>query len=67
MKPGIAISRPQRVSTRWTTRLTEFVLDQLGHQPVFLDIDIIPGVWTSRRTSRCQHWEGNQNTQVLSE
>ena len=36
---------------------TEFLLDQLSRQPVFMDIDIIPGVWMSRSLSRRQHWE----------
>jgi hypothetical protein len=33
-------------------------MDQLSSQPMFMDIDIIPGVWTSRSLSRRQHWEG---------
>jgi hypothetical protein len=67
MKPGIAISRPQRVSTELTKRVAEFLLEQLGNHQVFWDVDILLGVWDSRRTTRRQHWEGSQNTQVLSE
>lgn len=41
-----------------TRELAEFLLEQLGSQPMFMDIDIIPGVWSSRSRSRRQHWEG---------
>jgi 1,6-anhydro-N-acetylmuramate kinase len=40
-----------------TGRVTEFLLEQLGSQPVFMDIDIIPGAWSSRNMSRRQHWK----------
>jgi hypothetical protein len=55
MKPGIAISRPQRVSIELTKRVAEFLLEQLGNHQVFWDFDILPGVWTSRMTSRRQN------------
>jgi hypothetical protein len=38
--------------------LAEFLLEQLNSQPMFMDIDILPGAWSSRNTSRRQHWEG---------
>jgi hypothetical protein len=38
--------------------LAEFLLEQLSSQPVFMDIDILPGAWSSRNTSRRQYWEG---------
>jgi hypothetical protein len=41
-----------------TRGLGELLLEQLGSQPMFMDIDIIPGVWSSRSRSRRQHWEG---------
>jgi|GEM_PF-3111425 len=41
-----------------TRGLAEFLMDQLSSQPMFMDIDIIPGVWSSRSLSRRQHWEG---------
>ena len=37
--------------------LAEFLLEQFSSQPMFMDIDIIPGVWTLRSLSRRQHWE----------
>jgi len=40
-----------------TRGLAELLLEQLGSQPMFMDIDIIPGVWMSRGLSRRQHWE----------
>jgi hypothetical protein len=52
MKPGIAISRPQRVSIELTKRVAEFLLEQLGNHQVFWDVDILPGVWDARRTTR---------------
>jgi len=41
-----------------TRVLAELLLEQLGSQPMFMDIDIIPGVWSSRSLSRRHHWEG---------
>ncbi len=38
--------------------LAEFLMDQLSSQPIFLDINIIPGVRSSKGLSRRQHWEG---------
>jgi hypothetical protein len=35
--------------------LAEFLMDQLSSQPMFMDIDIIPGVWGARSLSRRQH------------
>ena len=40
-----------------TRGLAEFLMDQLSSQPMFMDIDIITGVWSSRSLSRRQHWE----------
>jgi hypothetical protein len=40
-----------------TGGLAEFLMEQLSSQPMFMDIDIIPGVWTLRSLSRRQHWE----------
>lgn len=40
-----------------TRGLAEFLLKQLSSQPVFMDIDILPGAWYSRNTSWRQHWE----------
>ncbi len=44
-------------SAGWTGGLAEFLMEQLSSQPMFMDIDIIPGAWTSRSMSRRQHWE----------
>jgi hypothetical protein len=41
-----------------TRGLAEFLMDQLSSQPMFMDIDIIPGGWSSRSLSRRQQWEG---------
>jgi hypothetical protein len=41
-----------------TRGFAEFLLEQLSSQPVLMDIDILPGAWSSRNTSRRQHWEG---------
>lgn len=45
-------------SVERTRGLAEFLMDQLSSQPMCRDIDIIPGVWSSRSLSRRQHWEG---------
>jgi hypothetical protein len=44
-------------SVERTRGLVEFLMDQLSSQPMFMDIDIIPGGWSSRSLSRRQHWE----------
>lgn len=44
--------------------LAEFLMDQLSSQPMFMDIDIIPGVWTSRSMSGRQHWEAEPVVEV---
>jgi len=45
-----------------TRGLAEFLMEQLSSQPMFMDIDIIPGVWSSRSLSRRQHWEAEPVT-----
>lgn len=52
MMPKTLTNRLRPANAKWTRRLTEFLLEQLGNQGVFLDIDILPGVWNSRRTPR---------------
>jgi hypothetical protein len=44
-------------SSGQTKGLAEFLLEQLSSQSVFMDIDIIPGVWSLRTSSRHQHSE----------
>jgi|GEM_PF-5009287 len=52
-------SSVRATSSGRTGRLAEFLLEQLSSQPVFMDIDILPGAWHSRNMSMRQHWEGN--------
>ena len=40
-----------------TRGLAGFLMAQLSSQPMCMDIDIIPGVWSSRSLLRRQHWE----------
>jgi len=54
---GAMASYAREGSAGRTWGLAELLLEQLGSQPMFMDIDIIPGVWISRRLSRRQHWE----------
>lgn len=53
MASSVRESNPGR-----TRSLAEFLMEQLSSQPMFMDIDIIPGAWNSRSISRRQHWEG---------
>ena len=62
MMSEIALDHLQQAGRSWTTRLTGFVLEQLGSRQMFMDIDVIPGVWVSRSTSMRQHWAGDRNT-----
>lgn len=50
-------SYAQEDSVGRTRGLAEFLMEQLSSQPMFMDIDIIPGVWMSRSMTRRQHWE----------
>lgn len=62
MMSRIPIDHVPQAGRRWTTRLTGFVLEQLGSYQMFMDIDVIPGAWVSRSTSMRQHWAGERNT-----
>lgn len=57
MKSAILLTYDQEVRARWTKRFADSLLKQLSSQSVFLGIDILPGVWTSWRASRRQHWK----------
>ena len=46
------------VRRSWTTRLAESFLERLNSHQVFMDVDIIPEAWTSRKIASRQHWEG---------
>jgi hypothetical protein len=61
MTSRITFDHIRQARSRWTTRLAEFFLEQLGGHQMFMDIDVIPGVWVSRRISMRQHWAGNPN------
>lgn len=46
------------IGRSWTTRLAEFLLEQLGDHHVFMDVNIIREAWILRRIAMRQHWEG---------
>lgn len=43
------------VRRSWTTRLAESFLERLSSHQVFMDVDIIPEAWTSRKIASRQH------------
>lgn len=54
MMPDITfdhVRRVHRVHMGWTGRLAEFLLSQLSRPQLFMDIDVIRGVWALRSTS----------------
>ena len=57
MTVELSIKHVQQACEGWTKRLTEGFLVQLSSQQMFMDIDVIPGVWSSRSISRRQQWE----------
>lgn len=65
MKSEILMTDDQKVYGRWTRRVTNAFLKHLGSQPVFMDIDVISGVWKSRRASIRNNWEGGSVTKVV--
>lgn len=67
MKSAILVNDDQEAYERWTRRMTNTFLKQLTSQPMFMDIDVISGVWTSRRTSIRNHWEGGAVTKVVDQ
>lgn len=58
----IASDHVRRVRRGWIRRLAEFLLEQFRSHQLFMDIDVIPGVWMSRSIAIRQHWVGEPNT-----
>lgn len=48
----------QQAHMGWPRRLTESFLEQLRSHQLFMDVDVIPGVWVSRSTLMRQYWTG---------
>lgn len=67
MKSASLVADEQEAYRRWTSRVTNAFLQQLTSQPMFMDIDVISGVWTSRRASIRNHWEGGAATKVVDQ
>jgi hypothetical protein len=49
MKSRIPSNHDRQAYVGWTKRLANSFLEQLDNPEVFMDIDVIPGVWTLRR------------------
>jgi hypothetical protein len=62
MMSDIIFDHIRQAPMGWTRRLAESLLEQLRNHQLFMDLDVIPGVWVSRSTSRRQHWAGEPNT-----
>jgi hypothetical protein len=61
MTSQITFDHIRQARRGWTTRLAEVFLEQLSSHHMFMDIDVIPGVWVSRSISMRQHWAGDPN------
>jgi hypothetical protein len=57
MPSEITFDHVRQARMGWTTRLVESFLEQLSCHQVFMDVDIIPEAWTSRKIARCEHRE----------
>lgn len=58
MPSAITFDHVRQARMGWTTRLAESFLEQLSCHQVFMNVDIIPEAWTSRKIASRQHWEG---------
>ncbi len=59
---AITFDHVRQARMGWTRRLAESLLEQFRSHQLFMDIDVIPGVWVSRSISMRQHWAGEPNT-----
>jgi hypothetical protein len=57
MPSEITFDHVRQARMGWTTRLVESFLEQLSCHQVFMDVDIIPEAWTSRKIARREHRE----------
>ncbi|MDH4082558.1 MAG: hypothetical protein OEV99_09770 [Nitrospira sp.] len=55
MKSRIPSNHDREVYEGWTKCLADCLLKQLDNPKLFMDIDVIPGVWTLRRKSKSQY------------
>jgi len=55
MKARVLSSYYGEVYVGWIKRLADSLMEQLDNPKVFMDIDVIPGVWTLRRKSKAQY------------
>ena len=58
MTSQIRLDHIRQARRGWTTRLVEYLLEQLSCPQLFMDVDIIPDVWNHRSLARREHWEG---------
>lgn len=61
MTSDIRCDHVRQACRGWSRRLIESFLEQLRSHQLFMDVDVIPGVWGSRSTSMRQHWVGEPN------
>ena len=54
----IRFDHVRQIHMGWASRLTESFLEQLRSHQLFMDLDVIPGVWVSRSTLMRQYWTG---------
>lgn len=57
MPSAITFDHVRQARMGWTTRLVASFLEQLSCHQVFMDVDIIPEAWTSRKIARLEHRE----------
>lgn len=57
MPSAITFDHVRQARVGWTRRLAESLLEQFRSHQLFMDVDIIPEAWTSRKIARREHRE----------